>query len=195
MIPSRRAFDEEAGEYDRWFAGHPAIYAAQMRALRAAIPLPGNGLEVGVGSGRFAGPLGLSCGIDPSRGMARMAKRRGIEVAVGEGEHLPYRRGSFDLVLMMTVICFVADPLPVFRESYRVLAPGGDLVVGFIEESGEIATRYRSGKTKGRFLQFARFRKAGEVTRFFEDAGFREVAVMRRAGGFSVMRGKKQRDR
>ena len=67
------------------------------------------GLEVGVGSGRFAVPLGIHWGIDPSQRLAVMAKNRGIEVIRGEAEHLPYRAGSFDLVLMMTVICFLDD--------------------------------------------------------------------------------------
>lgn len=192
MNPSHRVFDQHAGDYDRWFDEHPDIYRAQARMLRTAIPDRANGLEVGVGSGRFAVPLGIRCGIDPSRELVRMAKGRGIEVVLGEGEHLPYRTGSFDHVLMMTVICFLPDPRAVFREACRVLASKGDLVVGFIERDGEIALRYRYEKTKGRFLQFARFRTVDEVVRFFEDAKFSEVSVIRRARGFCVMNGQKQ---
>ena len=109
MIPSRRVFDEYAGEYDRWFDEHEEVYQAQVRMLRGAIPYHGRGLEVGVGSGRFAMPLGIRYGIDPSRGLVRMAQQWGIEVVLGEGEHLPYRAGSFDDVLMMTVICFPSE--------------------------------------------------------------------------------------
>ncbi len=109
MIPSRRIFDKHAGDYDRWFDEHNDVYQAQVRMLRGAVPGHGSGLEVGVGSGRFAVPLGICCGIDPSRGLVRMAQQRGIEVVLGEGEHLPYRAGSFDYVLMMTVIGFLED--------------------------------------------------------------------------------------
>jgi len=96
VIPFRRVFDEHAGEYDRWFDEHEEVYQAQVRMLRGAIPYHGRGLEVGVGSGRFAMPLGIRYGIDPSRGLVRMAQQWGIEVVLGEGEHLPYRAGSFD---------------------------------------------------------------------------------------------------
>jgi hypothetical protein len=78
MIPSRCVFDEYAGDYDRWFDEQSSVYQAQLRLLRTAVPAHGRGLEVGVGSGRFAVPLGIHCGIDPSRGLASMAQRRGV---------------------------------------------------------------------------------------------------------------------
>jgi SAM-dependent methyltransferase len=191
MIPARRVFDESASDYDRWFDDHDDVYEAQVRTVRDAVPHTGCGLEVGVGSGRFAIPLGIRHGIDPSYGLVRIAKTRGIEVVLGEGEHLPYRQETFDYVMMMTVICFLDNPLGVFRETFRVLVPGGDCILGFIEKDGEIATQYRQEKIKGRFLRFARFRTVDEVIPLFEDAGFSEVSVTRRARGFCVMRGRK----
>ena len=191
MIPSRHVFDEHAGDYDRWFDEHEDVYQAQLRMLRGAIPGHGCGLEVGVGSGRFAVRLGILHGIDPSRELLRMAKQRGIEVVTGEGGHLPYRAGSFDYVLMMTVICFLEDVTAVFREVHRVLRPGGILIVGFIEEGGEIQQRYQNESTKGRFLRFAQFRTGGDVDRFFRDAGFAQVSVIKRTRGFCVMNGRK----
>lgn len=189
MIPARRVFDELAGEYDRWYDDHAEVYAAEVRMLRSAVPRSGRGLEVGVGPGRFAGPLGIGYGIDPSRELLKMAKGRGVDVVQGEGEHLPYRPGSFDHVLMMTVICFVPEPLPLFREAFRVLAPGGELVVGFLEREGEIAVQYRQEKTKGRFLRHARFPSVEEVTGFFAGTGFSGTSVIRRTRGFCVMKG------
>ena len=67
MIPSRRVFEDHAGDYDQWFDEHGDVYKAQIRMLRAAIPDRGRGLEIGVGIGRFAAPFCIRCGIDPSR--------------------------------------------------------------------------------------------------------------------------------
>jgi ubiquinone/menaquinone biosynthesis C-methylase UbiE len=114
---------------------------------------------------------------------------------LGEGEHLPYREASFDYVLMMTVICFLDDAIAVFHEVYRVLKPGGILVVGFIEKDGEIHRIYQEESTKGRFLRFAKFRTVGNVDRFFSDAGFRQVSIIERARGFCVMSGQAVRER
>jgi len=49
---------------------------------------------------------------------------------------LPYRAETFDHVLMMTVICFLENPLAVLQESFRVLVYGGELILGFIEKEG-----------------------------------------------------------
>ena len=191
MILSRHVFDEYASDYDTWFDEHDDVFQAQQRMLRAAIPHQGQGLEVGVGSGRFAVPSGIRYGIDPSRELILRAQRRGIEVVRGEGEHLPYRTSSFDYVLMMTVICFLDDVIAVFREVNRVLKPGGILVAGFIEKDGEIYRIYQGETTKGRFLRFAHFRTAEEVDGFFMDAGFAQVSVFKRTRGFCFMNGRK----
>ena len=180
MIPSSRVFEDHAGDYDRWFDEHNDAFEAQVRMLRKALPAHGRGLEVGIGSGRFAVPFGIRFGIDPSRELARIAKCRGIEVMCGEGEHLPYRAGSFDYVLMMTVICFLDDVMRAFSEAYRVLKPGGTLVVGFIESGGEISLKYLSESTKGRFLRYAKFRITEEVDNFFKDVGFVEVSASKK---------------
>jgi SAM-dependent methyltransferase len=160
--------------------------------LGRALPDSGCGLEVGVGSGRFAVPLGIRCGIDPSRELARMAHHRGIGVVRGEGEHLLYRSGTFDYVLMMTVICFLEDAPAVFQEVHRVLRAGSTLVAGFIEKRGEIQRRYCREPTKGLFLRFAKFRTADDIAGSFEDAGFAQVPVIERTRGFCIMAGRMQ---
>jgi ubiquinone/menaquinone biosynthesis C-methylase UbiE len=120
-----------------------------------------------------------------------MAKRRGVEVVLGEAEHLPYRAGSFDFVLMMTVICFLNNNPRAFQETYRVLGHGGTFVAGFIEAGGELFQKYRHEPLKGRFLRFATFRTCDEVFGFFKDAGFEDVSVLQRERGFCVMSGRK----
>jgi SAM-dependent methyltransferase len=160
MIPSRRIFEDRADDYDQWFDEHGRVYAAQVTMLRRAISEHGLGLEVGVGSGQFATPFGIRCGIDPSSALSRIVLQRGIDVVRGEGEHLPYRAGAFDYVLMMTVICFLDDAVAVFLEVNRVLVPGGMLIIGFIEEGGKISRQYRHEPAKGLFLRYVKFRTA-----------------------------------
>ncbi len=191
MNPSRQVFEDHAKDYDRWFDEHDDTYQAQLRMLRNALPDHGHGLEVGIGSGRFAVPLGIGYGIDPSHELLKMAKSRGTEVVLGEGEHLPYCTGSFDYVLMMTVICFLEDVIAVFHEANRVLSPGGILVVGFIEKEGEVQRIHKNRATKGKFLRFAKFRTAGEAAGFFRDAGFARVSVIERTRGFCIIKGQR----
>lgn len=188
MILACRVFDEFANEYDQWFDDHGGIYHAQIRLLRDAVPQTGRGLELGVGSGRFAVPLSIRYGIDPSGKLIAMANTRGVEVVLGAGEHLPYRAGTFDYVLMMTVICFLEKTQLVLQETIRVLENGGALILGFIEKDGEIATHYLQEKTRGRFLRFARFLSVDEVAGILQTNGFSHVSIMSRNRGFCVIK-------
>ena len=192
MNAKRRVFTVFAADYDRWFDDHAEVFQAQLRLLGRAVPSSGLGLEVGVGSGRFAAPLGVRCGIDPSSPLAKMAKSRGVEVVIGVGEHLPYRSGSFNHAVMMTVICFLDDMAGVLREVFHVLVPSGIIVLGFIERDKEIFRHYRAEPEKGRFLRHAQFYTKDEIIQKLHDAGFSRVEVNVREHGFCILTGKKK---
>ncbi|KLK87243.1 methyltransferase type 11 [Methanoculleus sediminis] len=190
---SEDIFEQFSGDYDCWFEEHRAEYRAELARIRRLFPRPDSrALEVGVGSGRFAAPLGVPLGLEPSRALGRMARRRGIEVIRGRAESIPIRDGSCSSVLMVTVICFLDDPVPAFEEIHRILVPGGTLVLGFIEREGEVARKYLHEKGKHRFLSRARFYSSGEVRELLGRTGFSVMAIDSRAG-FSVIAARKDR--
>jgi SAM-dependent methyltransferase len=49
---------------------------------------------------------------------------------VGEAASIPFDPGRFDVVVAVTILCFVANTAPVFGELALVLRPGGMLVIG-----------------------------------------------------------------
>ncbi len=176
-------FEEYADDYDRWFDDHHDEYLAELARIRRVLPLPDSrAIEVGVGSGRFAAPLGIALGIEPSLALCRMARRRGIEIVRGRAEALPFKDGSCSSVLMVTVICFLDNPVQAFQEMKRVLVPQGTLAIGFIEREGLIARRYLEEKGKHRFLSRARFYSHDEVPGYLRDTGFRILHVESQAG-------------
>lgn len=176
-------FEEYAEDYDRWFDEHRDEYLGELARIRTMLPpLDVRAIEVGVGSGRFAAPLGITLGVEPSHVLGRMARQRGIEVIRGRAEALPIRDESCSSALLITVICFLNDPVPAFRELHRILIPWGFLIVAFIERGGEVHLKYLREGGKGRFLSRARFYSSDEVQALLEEAGYRMIGVESRAG-------------
>jgi SAM-dependent methyltransferase len=172
-MPRTEPFDEYSDAYDEWFDRHMDAYQAELAAIRRLLPPPGaKGLDVGVGSGKFAAPLGIRIGIEPSAAMARKARSRGVAVFPGLAEELPLGTGLFDFVLMVTTICFVDDVGQSFREAYRVLKTGGCIIVGFVDKESELGQRYSRHRESSRFYKHATFFSAWEVMRHLEKAEF-----------------------
>lgn len=105
---------------------------------RAGIAVRGRVLDAGCGGGgmplSFAEEAELVVGIDPAPRFqdagVRLARERGIRnlvFAQADGMFLPFRDGTFDLVLSHAVIEHVADAPRYLRECARVLAPGGHI--------------------------------------------------------------------
>lgn len=166
------AFEAHHRRYDDWFDRHQAAYFSELLALRPFVPWQGEGLEIGVGSGRFAAPLGVQTGVDPSPAMLEYAAERGIEVVEGVAEDLPFAAGRFDHALVVTTICFVDSPARMVAEARRVLRPGGRLVIGFIDRDSFMGQAYVAHQDESTFYREATFYSADEVAGFLEAGGF-----------------------
>ena len=90
-----KPFEEYADRYDGWFAGNRSVYQAELQAVRSLLPPHESAVEIGVGTGRFAAPLGVRIGVEPSTAMAVIARQRGIQVVRAVAEKLPFRDEAF----------------------------------------------------------------------------------------------------
>jgi ubiquinone/menaquinone biosynthesis C-methylase UbiE len=171
-MPRIEAFEAHAQRYEAWFDQHQAAYLSELLALRALVPWSGRGLEIGVGTARFAAPLGIQVGIDPSPKMLELAATRGITVVKGTAEALPFDRATFDHALVATTICFVDSPARMLAEARRVLVPDGRLVIGFIDPDSIIGRHYVEHQAESSFYRDARFQSVPAVERLLHDAGF-----------------------
>ena len=170
--PKTAPFDAHHQRYEAWFEKHEAAYISELLALRPFVPWQGKGLEIGVGSGRFAGPLGVQVGVDPSPAMLTHAMERGIEVVQGVAENLPFADHSFDYALIITTICFVNSPVNMLTEARRVLKPGGRVVIGFIDRESDLGQHYLAHQAESVFYRAATFYSADEVEKLLLEAGF-----------------------
>jgi ubiquinone/menaquinone biosynthesis C-methylase UbiE len=120
---------------------HRALSSRDFMELRRTVVGRARGrvLEVGSGTGLNLGlyPPAVESvdALDPNPGMHELARRRlgrtARQVALheGRGEALPFADRSFDTVVSTWTLCSVEDPPRVFDEVYRVLRPGGRLLL------------------------------------------------------------------
>lgn len=171
-MPASVPFDDHHADYEAWFDKHQAAYMSELLALRPFVPWQGFGLEIGVGSGRFAAPLGVQVGLDPSPAMLRHAAGRGVHAVQGFGEQLPFANRCFDHVLMVTSLCFLASVDATLAETRRVLAPRGSVVIGFIDRDSAIGQQYLERQAQSVFYRGATFHSANEVAHMLATSGF-----------------------
>jgi SAM-dependent methyltransferase len=169
-------FDTHMSDYEAWFNDNQDTYHAELDAIRVHFTrLPENlrGIEVGLGTGRFALPLGIREGVEPSATMADKARKRGVEVMEASAEKLPYADMQFDFVLFVTV-CHLENLEHAFREAKRVLKPGGLFIVGFLPEDRPVAQSYQERRKWSTFYKEAKFYSVKQISDLIADLGFKK---------------------
>jgi SAM-dependent methyltransferase len=147
-------------------------------------------LEVGCGAGvdlvRFARAGATVTGVDLSPSAIQLAAANfaqlglAAELRVADGEHLPFRDGSFDLVFAHGVVQYTADPQRLVDEVRRVLKPGGEAIfqvynrhswlnllsgimkVGLEHQDAPVLLKFTSGEFRRLLRGFSHVRIVGE---------------------------------
>jgi phosphatidylethanolamine/phosphatidyl-N-methylethanolamine N-methyltransferase len=117
--------------------GRPCIPAAWTPSNGWA--LPGDALEVGVGTGINAALFPSDCsvtGVDFSSSMLEKARERiarkgvqNVRLLQMDAANMKFADDTFDIVYAPYVISVVPDPVAVTREMFRVCRPGGRIVI------------------------------------------------------------------
>ncbi len=175
-MPKIKAFQKYTKQYDSWFDENSYVYKSEVLAIMELLNPNKNGVEIGVGSGRFAFPLGIKHGIDPSNKMRKLAVKRGIKVIKGAAENLPYNDKSFDLALMVTTICFLDNVKKAFDEVNRILNIDGYFIIGFIDKESPIGKIYIENKANNPFYKTAAFYSVNEVLHHLTNSGFKDFS-------------------
>lgn len=169
-------FERWTSRYDDWFPTHVHAFLSELVAVGELIEEPEKPLAIGVGTGRFADPLGVGFGVEPAKAASRTARNRGIQVARGVGEALPVADEAVDLALMVTTICFLDDVGTALDEVARVLEPRGAFVIGFIDRETPLGQAYKRRRSQNPFYEPAVFHSASEVASQLAAHGFRVEA-------------------
>jgi arsenite methyltransferase len=159
-------------------------------------------LDLGSGAGfdaflaaRQVGETGSIIGVDMTPEMITKARAnigktdlRNVEFRLGEIEHLPVADAIVDVIMSNCVINLSTDKPAVFREAFRVLAPGGRLAISDIVALREIPQEVRdnleayAGCVSGAA-------PVPEIEVMLAEAGFRDVHVELKSNSTSLVEG------
>jgi SAM-dependent methyltransferase len=166
-------FEKHAPEYEAWFEKNRYVYESELMAIKRQLPKKGEGVEIGVGSGRFAAPLGIKLGVEPSGKMREYARSRGVEALDGVAEKVPLANCLFSFVLMVTTICFLDDTETALKEVYRILKGRGHILIGFIDNDSPVGILYQRHKNESVFYKAATFHSVNKVSSYLKTEGIR----------------------
>lgn len=165
-------FEKYFLRYEQWFIDNLNVYKSELLAIKSLLPKRKKSIEIGVGTGKFAVPLGIMVGIEPSNKMRQLSLKRGIDVINAVGEFLPIKKERLDLVLMVTTICFLDDIKMAFEDVYNILTSKGSFIIGFIDRNSTIGIKYQLQKKENVFYNVADFYSVDEVVSYLKTANF-----------------------
>jgi len=154
----------------------------------------GLGLEV-ILAARMVGDGGTVIGLDMTPEMidkARQnAERAGVghiaEFRLGEMENMPVEDKSVDRIVSNCVVNLSPDKDRVFGEAYRVLKPGGTLLISDLVSSG-LPEEVRQDLSSWAQCLGGTVEEA-EYLRLIEEAGFDEIAVVDKVDASALLAG------
>lgn len=176
-------FDKNVEQFEKWFENNRYVYRSELKALKHFVPGKKRGVEIGIGTGLFAKPLGVEEGIEPSPAMAERAREKGLNVQIGVAEALPFGDRSFDFVLMVTTVCFLDDVEKGFLQVYRILKTGGLFIIGLIDRDSRLGQSYLKNKDSSTFYKIAKFYSASLVLQILDKTGFTNPDVIQTVFG------------
>jgi ubiquinone/menaquinone biosynthesis C-methylase UbiE len=163
-----------AERYEAWYetTGRRAdrLEKSLFQRLLAEFPLAKTILEVGCGTGHFTRWLGeqglCPVGLDLSLSMLEEARRLRSPVYLqGDALMLPFCSASFDLVILITTLEFLSDPVRALDEAMRVAQQG--LLLGVLNAQSRLGRQYK--REAGPIWGAARFYTPDSLKRMIQE--------------------------
>lgn len=191
-----KQFDPYAAKYDAWFMKNTNVLYSELKLVAYFLKDAGETLSVGCGSGLFEMLLQkeygikIKKGIEPSKGMAEIAEKRGMVVEMKAAEGADFGDDKFDTILFNGTAGYISDLPNVFEKTHTALHKHGKIVVIDIPKESSYGLLYNLAKVLGtwdhpmlegiqpkdpypiEFVRLARWRSTEEKINLLKNAGF-----------------------
>ncbi len=114
--------------------------------------------------------------LDKAREIARKGHYENVEFRLGEIEHLPVADNTADVVISNCVINLTSNKKKVYEEAFRVLKPGGRIMVSDLVLKKELSAAIREGAHPSSCIKTAILKDKYLET--IEEVGFKDIRIL-----------------
>jgi len=143
----------------------------------------GAGIDVFLAANRV-GPNGYVIGVDMTEEMVEKANEaakkygyKNVEFRLGEIENLPVEDNSVDIIISNCVINLSPDKLRTYQEAYRVLKPGGRVLISDLVTEGKLPEEIKKNFDAWAGCIAGALEK-GDYLKTISKAGFGDVRIV-----------------
>jgi len=189
-------FDEYAQKYDAWFMNNTNVLNSEAKLVARFLEKGKKIFSVGCGSGLFEMILKkdfqiiIKDGLEPSKGMAEIARKRGMSVEITTIENADLGKDKYDNILFNGTPSYITDLQSAFNKAYDALHKGGKIIVIDVPKESSYALMYNLAKAVGtwdhhllkgvhpidpypiEFVKVANWRTTREKTEMLNNSGF-----------------------
>ncbi|WP_367103382.1 class I SAM-dependent methyltransferase [uncultured Psychrobacter sp.] len=141
-------FDEHANAYDSWFLNNQNLLASELKLVAYFLDKDSEILSIGCGSGLFEMLLAkdfdisIKYGVEPSKDMAAIAEKRGLQVDISPAEACVIEPSKFDTILFNGSVSYISDLDLCINKAFAALKTGGKLILIDVPKESGFATLY-----------------------------------------------------
>ena len=174
--------------------GHKVLYKNTAKAMN--LKNDDKYLEIGFGSGlfikKYVSNIQKIAGLDHSKEMVKLAndfnkklvKSGKAEFKHGDVTNIPWGNNEFSIIVAIETFFFWPEPEQSLKEIYRVIKPGGRLII-------EMAYNKDDGKNHTKLIKKIDFKlySGNEMKKLLEDAGFSKIIIKYFQGFYIPIKG------
>lgn len=148
-----KSFDKYAEKYDSWFLENKNVLYSEVKLVAHFLKDSKRILSIGCGSGLFEiilkteYEITIEDGVEPSKDMASIASKRGLNVTVDSAEDYICKPNIYDAILYNGCPSYISNLEKALQNSYEALREGGKIILIDVPKESSFGLLYNLAKS------------------------------------------------